>query len=379
MRDPRLDKLAKVLVHYSSELKQGDLVCISGDPIGMPLIEAVFEEVLKSGGHPFWLPRSEVLEDLFLELASDEQLDYLSPLRMHHVETIDVHINLWADLNTRSQSRIDPARQARMSKTNEPYFERFLERTAHGDLRWVGTQYPTLASAQDAEMSLRQYEDFVFSAGKLQLADPAAAWRALREQQKRVCDWLNSKAEVRFRSPNGTDLTVNLEGSTWINCAGEDNFPDGEVFAGPQGVEGIVQYSFPAVNMGREVHGVRLVFRDGVVVDASASKGEDFLHAMLAMDEGARRLGEIAIGTNYSITEYTRNTLFDEKIGGTFHAALGAGYPESGSSNKSGLHWDMVCDLREGGTIEADGELFHKDGRFIFDGWPNPADCISAS
>ncbi|MBL1217414.1 MAG: aminopeptidase [Planctomycetes bacterium] len=370
MRDPRLDKLADIMVHYSSEVKTGDLVCISADPIAMPMIEAVYEKTLQAGGHPFWIPRSEALADIFLEQASDEQLDFLSPLRMQMVEAIDVQIGLWADVNTRSSSRVDPARQSRLSRAGEPYFVRFLDRAAEGDLRWVGTQYPTQASAQDAEMSLRQYEEFVYGAGKLDLDDPAAAWRHLREQQKRACDWLNQKKEVRFRAPNGTDLTVNVDGATWINCAGEDNFPDGEVFAGPQGVEGVVYYTFPAVNMGREVTGIRLEFRNGIVVDASASKGEDFLIAMLDMDPGARHLGEIAIGTNYSITEYTRNTLFDEKIGGTFHAAVGQGYPESGSNNKSALHWDMVCDLRQGGTIEADGELFHENGHFKFEGWP---------
>jgi aminopeptidase len=163
---------------------------------------------------------------------------------------------------------------------------------------------------------------------------------------------------------------------TWINCAGESNFPDGEVFTGPNlkhadgGVNGIVKYTFPAVHNGREVHDIELTFEGGRVVDAKASKGLDFLEAMLDQDEGARSLGEIAIGTNYQVTEYTKNTLFDEKIGGTFHAAVGAGYPETGNDNQSGLHWDMVCDLRTGGTITVDGEVISRDGKFVFDGWP---------
>jgi aminopeptidase len=165
----------------------------------------------------------------------------------------------------------------------------------------------------------------------------------------------------------------------WINCAGESNFPDGEVFTGPNleaadgGVNGVVRYSFPAVHHGREVHDIQLTFEKGRVVDAKASKNLDFLLQMLDQDEGARRVGEIAIGTNYNITRYSKNTLFDEKIGGTFHAAVGAGYPETGNANESGLHWDMVCDLREGGTITVDGEVISRDGRFVFPGWPGTA------
>ena len=241
---------------------------------------------------------------------------------------------------------------------------------------------PTLASAQDAEMSISQYEDFVFSAGHLDAPDPVAVWKQISERQQKVVDFLTGKKMIHFQTPAGTDLHVNVEGMTWINCDGHENFPDGEVFTGPNldapdgGVNGVVKYSFPAVHHGREVHGIELTFEKGRVVDAKASKGLDFLLAMLDQDEGARNMGEIAVGTNYSITEYSKNTLFDEKIGGTFHAAVGAGYPETGNSNQSGLHWDMVCDLRPpegggaGGTITVDGEVMSRDGQFVFDGWP---------
>lgn len=372
MRDGRLDRLASVLVNYSTAVQKDDLVVITGDPVSMPLVEAVFEAVLKAGGHPTWVPRSASLNEIFVDVASEEQLRFVNPLQSHLIETVDVQIAFWAEVNTKAMTRFDPGRQALMSKARQPLLKRFMERAATKDLRWTGTLFPTAASAQDAERSLRQYEDFVFRAGLLHLDDPIAAWKTIGESQQRVCDWLNTRKELRFRAPNGTDLRVGIDGATWINCCGKENFPDGEVFAGPQDVNGVVQYTFPAVHGGREVHDVRLEFRDGRVVNASASKGEEFLVKMLDMDEGARGLGEIAIGTNYAITEYTRNTLFDEKIGGTFHAAVGAGYPESGSSNQSGLHWDMVCDLRTGGTIEADGEVFHRDGRFLRAGWPGP-------
>ncbi len=215
-------------------------------------------------------------------------------------------------------------------------------------------------------MSLSRYEEFVFGAGLLHLDDPSAGWRELSERQQRLADMLNAKGEIRFVTPQGTDLTLGIADRTWINCDGHENFPDGEVFTGPleDATEGTVCFSYPAVHGGREVDGIRLTFRQGRVVDATAAKGEEFLHAMLDQDDGARILGEIAIGTNYSVQQYTKNTLFDEKIGGTFHAAVGAAYPETGGRNQSALHWDMVCDLRQGGQIFVDAKAISENGRF---------------
>lgn len=396
MHDPRLAKLAEVLVHYSTSVKKGDLVCIQGEAAAMPLIKEVYAAALKAGGHPFWVPRSEELQELQIELATDEQLRYLSPIEMHRVQTIDVFITLWSDINTKFLGRRDPARVAMQQSARKPSMKVFMQRAAigmenkPGGLRWCGTLYPTNGAAQDAEMSLRQYEDFVFAAGLLHVPDPVAAWRSIHDRQERVREYLQKKTTLHFSvaphdGHDGTNLTVDVSKATWINCAGKENFPDGEVFSGPtlptsggRGVNGHVNYTFPAVYQGREVEGVRLEFKDGRVVGASAKKNEKFLIEMLDQDAGARNLGEIAIGTNYSITDFSRNTLFDEKIGGTFHAAVGAGYPESGNSNESGLHWDMVCEMRPdaakkrpGGTITADGEAFHKDGKFTAgEGWP---------
>jgi len=387
LRDSRINKLASVIVNYSTGVKKGQLVRISGDPIAMPLLEAIYEETIRAGAHPVLRLSPESCHEAFLELASEEQLMYLNPLLKHEIETIDVSIGIWAETNTKGLSRIDARRQGLASSARKPILKTMMERAAlpasdPRKLRWCGTLYPTLASAQDAEMSLRQYADFVFNAGFLNLEDPVAAWKKVHESQEKLRAYLQGKHELRFQSPNGTDLTVNVEGMTWINCSGHENFPDGEVFTGPNlnardgGVNGIVHYSFPAVHNGREVHDITLRFEKGKVVEAHASKNEDFLLEMLDQDPGARFLGEIAIGTNYNIQEYSRNTLFDEKIGGTFHAAVGAGYPESGNTNESGLHWDMVCDLRPakgqstGGTITVDGEVISRDGQFLFEGWP---------
>ncbi|MCC6968930.1 MAG: aminopeptidase [Phycisphaerales bacterium] len=381
MRDARLDRLADVIVGYSTRVKKGDVVAIVAEPGAQPLVEALYSKVLKAGGNPHWVVRSEALQGIMLREGSEEQIKAVSPFDMHLVETADVRIVLWAEVNTKAFGRVDSSRLAMQQAARKPMLKRFMERAATGELRWCGTLYPTAASAQDAEMSLDEYADFVFRAGKLDLADPVAAWRSVHERQERVREALQKCKGVRFFVPahdghDGTDLRVDVSPpSVWVNCAGHENFPDGEVFAGPQGAEGHVNYTFPAVYQGREVEGVRLVFKGGRVVEASAKKNEEFLIKMLDQDAGARTMGEIAIGTNYSIRDFSKNTLFDEKIGGTFHAAVGAGYPESGSTNESGLHWDMVCDLRglngkPGGVIEADGKVISRNGKFVDAGWP---------
>jgi aminopeptidase len=377
VRDPRIDKLAQVLVHYSVAVRRDDLVRVAGSTAALPLIRALYREVLLAGGHPLLRISDDECQDAFYELAGKRQLAFIGPLLKQEVEKIDCSIGIWANQNTKSMTRVDPRRQVIVSQARKPILKRFMERSAQKGrrrLRWTGTQFPCQSAAQDAEMSLAQYEDFVYTAGLLHLKDPPAEWRRISTAQQRVCDYLNKCREVRFTTPQGTDLRLGVAGRRWLNCDGHENFPDGEVYTGPveDATEGVVCYSFPAVHGGREVHDIRLTFKAGKVVDASASKGKEFLLKMLDQDRGARVLGEIAIGTNYAIAGYTKNTLFDEKIGGTFHAALGAAYPGSGGKNISGLHWDMVCDLRRGGVIEADGKVISRNGRFARADWPQP-------
>ena len=228
------------------------------------------------------------------------------------------------------------------------------------------TLYPTDAYAQDAEMATDEFADFVVAACKLDQPDPVAAWRAQAAEQQRLIDWLADKREVRLRGPD-TDLTLGIAGRTWINADGTNNFPDGEIFTGPveDSVEGHVRFSYPVVTAGREVHDVRLRFAGGRVVDASAAKNEEYLIRTLDTDPGARVLGEFAFGTNFGISRFIKNILLDEKIGGTVHMALGRGYPETGNVNESAVHWDLICDLREGGAVDVDGEPFLRDGRFV--------------
>jgi aminopeptidase len=372
MRDPRLGKLADVLVNYSVGVKPGQLVRISGPPVAQPLIIELFRKTTAAGGHPLVRMQPEELSEIFLKAASPEQLKDRNPVALFEYEKIDCSIGIWGEENTRALTNVDPKKIGLLQAARKPLMDLFMKRAAEGSLRWSGTQFPCNAPAQDAEMSLAEYEDFVFTAGHLDKPDPVAEWKKISERQQRLADLLNGKKQYRVVAANGTDVRMSVEGMRWINCDGHENFPDGEVFTGPvlDSASGIIRFSFPAVHHGREVLDVMLKFRDGRVVDASASKGEAFLIKMLDMDGGSRLLGECAMGTNYQIQQYTRNTLFDEKIGGTVHFAIGAGYPETGNDNQSGLHWDMVVDLRQGGFIEIDGEKINIDGRFTRPEWP---------
>ena len=281
------------------------------------------------------------------------------------MEKADALLTISADLNTRRLSGIDPARLALRGRANAFSTEILLERIGNGSLKWCGTLHPTNAYAQDAGMSLSAYEDFVYNAGKLNLDDPVAAWLQVEAEQERIIQFLQQHDEIHVVAPD-TDLTYRMGGRKWINCAGTQNFPDGEVFTGPleNSVNGHIAFTYPAIYNSNEVADVRLTLRDGRVIESSASRGLDYLNAMLDMDEGARGVGEVAFGLNYDIQNFTKDILFDEKIGGTMHMALGASIPESGGINTSALHWDMVCDLHQG-QVYADGQLCYEQGKFL--------------
>ena len=366
MADVRIERLAAVLVDYSTAVRPGDLVAVDGSPLAAPLLRALHRRILEAGGHPKVRVALDGLAETLLSQGTDAQLEWVSPSRFEEIEAVDARIFVDAPSNTRALSGVEPARQARAGKAREGLRDRAMSRAAAGELRWNVTIFPTQAAAQDAEMSLSEFEGFVYGAGRLDEDDPAASWAAFGETLHGLRDWLTTRRELRVVG-NGTDLTVGVAGRTWIPCDGKENFPDGEIFTGPveTSLEGEITFTFPAVRGGRSVEGVRLVFREGEVVEATAEKGEAYLHEMLAMDPGSRRAGEFAFGLNDSIREFTRSILFDEKIGGTVHLALGKSYPESGGINQSGLHWDLVCDLRQGSEVYADGELVYRDGRFL--------------
>ena len=368
MPDRRHERFAQVLVDYSTRVGEGDLVLIESTPLAAPLIRALVRRVVQAGGHPEVRIGVDGAAEALLAAGSDEQLAWLSPRLRGDAKEANVRIAIEAESNTRGLTGIDPARQAVFARARSELRDLTMDRAAAGELRRVVTAFPTNASAQDAEMSLADYEDFVYRAGFLDEDDPVASWKALGEKLARLAEWLGTKKELRVVT-DGTDLTVGVEGRTWIPCDGKENFPDGEVFTGPveTSVEGHVRFSFPAPHAGRLVRDIELRFEGGEVVEAHASEGEEFLREMLAMDEGARRLGEFAFGMNDSVQEFTGHTLFDEKLGGTVHMALGKAYPESGGKNESALHWDLVCDLRGKSEVHADGELVYRNGEFLPD------------
>ncbi len=363
--DPRVTKLAQVLLHYSIKLKKGQLFKIQGEVVALPLMKAAFEEAVKIGAYPYLFIKVPDNEEVFYRYASDEQLAYISPLAKVEMDKMDALLAIWGTENTRYLSGVDPKRQAKQRKHMRPLVQKMFKRIGNESLHWVGTLYPVLGDAQDAEMSLKDYEDFVYSAGHINAPDPVKHWEKIEKEQDRLVKILNTVDQIHLRT-NDTDLKLRVGGRKWINCHGTQNFPDGEIFTGPieNSVEGHIRYTFPAVYAGREVADVRLDFKKGKVVKESAAKNIEYLRAMLDMDKGARFVGEFAIGTNYEIKKFTRNTLFDEKIGGTCHMAVGASIHESGGKNKSSLHWDMVCDLREGGEITADGKVIYRNGKF---------------
>ena len=366
MNDPRITKLADVLLNYCVKLKEGQLMVINATELAAPLVRELFKKALLLGAHPYTKIGIEGIEETYYKYASEQQLKFISPVSKFEIEKIDAAVGIMSIYNTRSLTNIDPKKQAIAHKAAAPFMKRYMERAAKGKLNWVGCLYPTYASAQDAGMSLTDYEDFVFGACALDKKDPVGEWKKTSKYNQRLINYLKHKKEIRIIAPD-TDLKYNVRGRIWINCDGANNFPDGEVFTAPieDSASGHIHFSFPAEFSGREAEDVRIEFKNGKAVSAKASKGEEFLNTMLDVDKGARFLGEVAIGTNFGIKQFTRNTLFDEKIGGTIHIALGQSYPESGGKNQSGIHWDMVCDLRKGGEMYADGELFFKNGKFL--------------
>jgi aminopeptidase len=366
MADRRLDVLARILVDYSLEVRPAQLVTISGSTLAAPLIREVYRHVLQRGGHPLVQVSLPGLSEIYYRQASDDQLRFIRPDERIMPEMADAALSILSDANTKELSSIEPLRQQIRRQARTDLTRTYLERSAEGKLRWCVTLFPTDAFAQDAEMSLSDYEEFVYGAGLLDADDPVAEWQRVSREQQRLIDWLGDKREVRVTAP-GTDLTLEIAGRTFINADGKYNFPDGEIFTGPveHSVNGQVRFSFPSSVDGREVEEIRLWFENGKVVKATAAKNEEYLIKTLDTDEGARYLGEFAFGTNAGIKQFSGNILFDEKIGGTMHLAVGASYPETGGTNQSAVHWDMICDLREESEVRVDGQLFMKDGKVM--------------
>jgi aminopeptidase len=369
MTDPRVTRLADLLVNYSLELQPGQTVRIDAWTVAAPLVAEIYRHALQSGAHPRTRVEVEGVDVISVNESSDEQLVHVSEIERFEVEHVDAIVTIWADRNTRALSQADPQRVSRRIAARRTLTNRFWERIEAGEARWVGTRFPTYAHAQDAEMSLADYEDFVYAACHVRDdEDPVAHWRKVSAELEKQATMLAGVSELRIVGPD-TDLRLGVTGRKWLTADGKLNMPDGEIFTSPveTETEGVIRFSFPAIFHGRGVEDVRLRFEGGRVVAAEARSGQDYLESLLDMDEGARILGELAFGMNYEIDRFTRDILFDEKIGGTIHLALGSSFKQLGGRNDSGLHWDMICDLRSDGEVFADGELVWKAGHFLSD------------
>lgn len=354
MKDSRVEKLADILVNYSAKVKKGDTVLVRGDELGKPLILEVYRKVIEAGGNPLTSVSFDEMNKIFYDSASKEQLSHTSKIKLYEAKNCDAVIIVHAPANSKSLTTVNPAKMTMRSKANKPISEIIVNKK-----KWVLTNYPTQALAQDAEMSIEEYEDFLFNATNLD-------WVKVDREQERIKKVIDKGRTVRIVGKD-TDLTFSIKGRKGIKCSGSSNMPDGEIFYAPveDSANGHIYYEFPAIHGGKEVAGIRLGFEKGKVVKATAEKNEEYLFAMLDTDKGARYLGEFGIGTNYGIKRFTRDILFDEKIGGTVHLALGRSYKESGGKNDSAIHWDMIKELREDGALYLDGKRIQENGKFL--------------
>jgi aminopeptidase len=365
MTDSRVEKLAKLCVHYSVSVKPKELVIIQGSDRAFPLIHELYKECLLSDAYPQIMPTLDV-QYTFFKYAKEHQLKFVSPLDKFLAENIDVSIGIFCDPNPKRLTNIDPAKMRMRMASRREIADIFYKREAEKKYRWTGLPFPIDAEAQEASMALSEYEDFVYTSCHVNREDPIAEWTRIQKEQEKTCKFLNQAKEIRVVGED-TDLTFNVKGRKWINCSGQKNMPDGEVFTAPveNSVNGTIRFTFPGIYLGREVEDIKLTFMEGRVVKASAAKGDELLQQLLKI-EGADRLGETAIGTNYEITRFTKSMLFDEKMGGTIHMALGLNpIPETGGLNKSALHWDILKDMKKDGEIYADKKLFYKNGKFL--------------
>jgi aminopeptidase len=366
MSDLNHRRLAELATGYCIEVNEGETVGIQAPTVAEPLVAEMYSEIIKKGAHCHVMMTFSDKEEIFYSLAADDQLTHVSPFSKYEIENLDRIIQVFSSTNLKELSSVDPQSQAKRNAAHGPLFELFKDRFVSENGRLVILPYPTPSMAQEAEMGAREYADFVYSACHVDQPDPIESWKEVSRRQDEIVARLNNIREMRFVN-EVTDLSVSLEGRTWMNCDGHINMPDGEVCTSPveDSVEGEIGFTYPGIFQGREVRGVRLEFEKGNVTQSSATKGQDLLEAILTVDEGAKRVGEVAIGTNEQIDRFTKNILFDEKLGHTMHLAIGGSLPMCGGENKSGIHWDLITDMKNGGKVYGDGELIYSDGKFL--------------
>jgi aminopeptidase len=368
MADIRLHRMAQVLVHHSLGIEKGMRLGIETGPLAIPLLYEIVREAIRVGAHPEIFLQLPTVQEIVLKDGSDDQIRYVPTYRKVMFEEFETVLQIKAEENLKRLSNIKFERLALMQQIDGNVRRTMMRRALEGSVRNTLTLFPTNAYAQDANMSLHDFEDFFYSACFLDEEDPVVCWQEISQQQEQLIQWLHGKHTIRVHAQD-TDLTLSVKGRTWLNEDGRYNFPGGEFFTSPveTSAQGSIYFNALAIHNGHSVKGVHLYFEDGLVVEARAAQGQEYLDKILQLDEGARHLGEFAFGNNHNVNICTGNILFDEKLGGTVHLALGSGFPPAGGVNRSAIHWDMVCDLRQGGEVHVDGVLFCKDGTFVVD------------
>ncbi|MFX1496257.1 MAG: aminopeptidase [Promethearchaeota archaeon] len=367
MLNPYCEKLAKLAIKYSINVEKGKRIVILGPVLAKELFLALQIEILKAGGHPFLIPQLEGEDELFFKYATDDQLGYFDDIYISIAKEFDGLVQIFADYNTKKLTLIDPKKIGRNQGAAKRYemLKIFNDREAKGEIKWVIIPYPCQSYAQEANMDLYSYSIFVEKALFLDKEDAIKEWKSLDKKQENIVTYLNNVKNVQVLGED-TDLTLSVDGRIWENCNGQNNLPDGEVFTGPieDSVNGHIRFTYPGIYLGQEIHNISLEFKDGKVIKGTADKGQELLQEILKM-KNADKLGEFAIGTNYGITQFTKNMLFDEKMGGTIHCALGRGIPKTGSKNFSVIHWDILKDMKvPGSKIIADGKLIYEEGNW---------------
>ncbi|MHA1461154.1 MAG: aminopeptidase [Promethearchaeota archaeon] len=361
------EKIAKLAVNYAVGVKKGQRVFVVGPVVAQELFQAIYAEVTKAGGYPLLIPQIEGTQELLFKHGSEEQLLYVDDIQLSLFKEFDCLISIFGDYNTRKLSLVDPKKVAKVqgAPRRQELMKIYMERYAKGELNWVIVPYPCHSFAQEASMDNFSYSEFVEKALLLDKEDPVKEWKEIEKKQDKLCEILNKVDKIHVLGED-TDLTLSVKGRKWINCCGHNNLPDGEVYTSPieDSVNGHIRFTYPGIYSGKEIENIRLDFKDGKVVKATADKAEGLLQEIVAI-ENANILGEFAIGTNYGITKFTKNILFDEKMGGTMHCALGAGPPKTGSTNESAIHWDILKDMKlPGSKIIADGKVIYEEGKW---------------
>lgn len=359
------EKYAQLLTHYCLQVKKGNKVYIKTTYLAEPLLQELLKEIYLAGGIPVMDIEIQEADKIMLDYADTHQLEWVNPFHEQVMEEFDCYLVIRAPFNLKDVQNVDPDKRKIVSNARRPMMKTYMQRTGTYELRRNLCQYPTQASAQEAGMSLREYQDFVINACYLNTDDPIAAWKIVSERQQSIVDYLNKCTKVQYKG-NDIDISFNTQGRTWINSDGKTNMPSGEVYTAPveDSVNGVVRFSHPSIYMGTEVEDIRLEVKNGEVIKWTAKRGQDFLDKIFEIP-GAKRFGEAAVGTNFNIKQFTKNILFDEKIGGTIHMAIGQSYQQCGGKNESSVHWDMIADMTKGGEIFADGQKVYENGQFL--------------